>query len=234
MKTPEISIIIPCYNEEKNIFNTIKSISSHFNKTCFEIIVIDDGSNDNTRKIINSIDDIIINEKRENKGKGYSIKEGVLKSRGKKILITDADLSTPIDEYQKLNKFIDEYEIVIGSRGLNDSQVENNIFRIFFGKVGNILIRCIVKNIKDTQCGFKLFKTDVAKDIFSLNTLDRFGYDFELLFLAQKKNYNIKEVAIKWKSSDDSKVKIIDYFHTFIELIKVFFNERNNKYSIKS
>ena len=230
MKTPEISIIIPCYNEEKNIFNTIKSISSHFNKTCFEIIVIDDGSNDNTRKIISSIDNIITNEKRENKGKGYSIKEGVLKSSGKKILITDADLSTPIDEYQKLNEFIYEIEIVIGSRGLNDSQVENNIFRIFFGKVGNILIRSIVKNIKDTQCGFKLFRADIAKHIFSLNTLDKFGYDFELLFLAQKKGYNIKEVAIKWKSSDESKVKIIDYLYTFIELIKVFFNERNNKY----
>ena len=167
MKTPEISIIIPCYNEEKNIFYTIKSISSHFNKTCFEIIVIDDGSNDNTRKIISSIDNIIINEKRENKGKGYSTKEGVLKSRGKKILITDADLSTPINEYQKLNEFIDDFEIVIGSRGLNDSQVENNIFRIFFGKVGNILIRCMVKNIKDTQCGFKLLK-QMSQKIYSL------------------------------------------------------------------
>ena len=234
MRTPEISIIIPCYNEERNIFNTIKSISNHFKKVQFEIIVIDDGSNDSTRKIISSIDNIIINEKRDNKGKGFSIKEGVLKSKGKKVLITDADLSTPIDEYQKLDKFINKFEIVIGSRGLEASQVQNNIFRIFFGKIGNLLIRSIVKDISDTQCGFKLLNANVAKEIFSINTIDGFGYDFELLFLAQKKKYSIKEIPIKWKSSFESKVEPIDYFYTFIELIKVIYNDINRKYSGKA
>ena len=234
MSVPEISIIIPCYNEEKNIFNAIKSISNHFKKTHFEIIVIDDGSIDSTRRIINSLDNIITNEKRDNKGKGFSIKEGVLKSKGKKILITDADLSTPIDEYQKLDKFINKFEIVIGSRGLEASQVQNNIFRIFFGKIGNLLIRSIVKDISDTQCGFKLLNANVAKEIFSINTIDGFGYDFELLFLAQKKKYSIKEIPIKWKSSFESKVEPIDYFYTFIELIKVIYNDINRKYSGKA
>ena len=231
MRTPEISIIIPCYNEERNIFNTIKSISNHFKKVQFEIIVIDDGSNDSTRKIISSIDNIIINEKRDNKGKGFSIKEGVLKSKGKKILITDADLSTPINEYKKLNKFIDQFEIVIGSRGLKGSQVQNNVFRILFGKIGNFLIRFIVKNISDTQCGFKLLNANIAKEIFSLITIDGFGYDFELLFLAQKKKYNIKEIPIKWKSSIDSRVVPLDYLYTLMGLIKVISNKLNNKYS---
>ncbi len=233
MKNPEISIVIPCYNEEERIFNTIKTISNYFNKIRYEIIVIDDGSNDSTRKIISSIKNIVINPKRYNRGKGFSIREGVLKSKGKKILITDADLSTPIDEYQKLDKFIDQFEIIIGSRGLKDSEVQNNIFRILFGKIGNFLIRPIIKNIKDTQCGFKLFNAKTAKHLFSLQTINGFGYDFEILFLAQKRGLKIKEVPIKWKSSNESKVNPIDYPKTFIELMKVIFNDINNKYTDK-
>ena len=233
MKNPEISIVIPCYNEEEKIFNTIKTISNYFNKIRYEIIVIDDGSNDSTRKIISSIKNIVINPKRYNRGKGFSIREGVIKSKGKKILITDADLSTPINEYQKLDKFIDQFKIVIGSRGLKDSEVQNNIFRILFGKIGNFLIRPIIKNIKDTQCGFKLFNAKTAKYLFSLQTINGFGYDFEILFLAQKRGLKIKEVPIKWKSSNESKVNLIDYPKTFIELMKVIFNDINNKYTDK-
>ena len=114
---------------------------------------------------------------------------------------------------------------------MKNSQVYNYRYRIILGKIGRVFTRLIVRNIEDTQCGFKLFKASIAKELFFKQTLDGFGFDFEILFLAQKKKYSIREVPINWKVSKSSKVKPIDYFSTLFELFKVLVNDYKNKYN---
>jgi dolichyl-phosphate beta-glucosyltransferase len=208
----------------------LEKISSFFNDQEYEIIVVDDGSTDKTREVVSKFDNVILNNQRENFGKGFSVKEGIFMATGNKVLLTDADLSTPIEEYNKLNEYFNDYPIVIGSRALAESQVQNNIFRKMLGRFGNLLIRFIVKDIKDTQCGFKLFDRNVASDLFSRQTIKGFGFDFEILFLAQKKEYKIKEVPVIWKNVEGSKVKPIHYFITLFELFKIMKNNLKGKY----
>tara|TARA_B100000579_G_C22694896_1_gene786922 strand:+ start:367 stop:1056 length:690 start_codon:yes stop_codon:yes gene_type:complete len=225
-----ISIIIPVYNEGSILKNTVNKISDYFKNKDYEIIVIDDGSTDDTRDVLSKFDNLVINDIRKNKGKGYSVKEGIFLSKGNIILMTDADLSTPIDEFHKLKKYIKNFSIVIGSRSLKDSKVENTFIRKLLGRIGNIFIRSIVRDIKDTQCGFKLFDAKIAKKLFSQQTIRGFGFDFEILFLAQKYNYNIKEIPIDWNNSADSKVKPIHYIITLFELFSIIINNIKGKY----
>jgi len=229
-KELELSVIIPAYNEEERLGKTLEKIVKYFSDIKFEIIVIDDGSSDSTREIAGRFESCLINPTRENRGKGYSIREGVLLSNGNKLLLCDADLATPIEEYVKLGKYIEQYPVVIGSRALKESLVESQPFRKFFGTISNYIIRLIVKDIRDTQCGFKLLTKHAADELFSTQYLSGFGYDFEILFLAQKKNFKIREVPIRWKHVDGSKVKFIHYFYTFFELLKVIYNNAKGKY----
>jgi len=227
----KVSIIIPAYNEEKRIVSSLEKISKFFEGKDHEIIVMDDGSSDLTREIVNNFKNVKLNEKRENMGKGYSVKEGVSMAKGDLILLSDADLSTPIEEFDKLKNYVSDYPLVIGSRALKDSAVKNKLIRTLLGRFGNLLIRLVVKDIKDTQCGFKLFEAKVAKNLFSKQTLDGFGFDFEILFLAQKNKYIIKEVPVVWVNVEGSKVKPIHYITTFFELFKIIINNLKGKYT---
>ena len=225
-----ISVIIPAFNEEKRIQKTLKKITDFFKGKKHEILVIDDGSNDRTRYVVKKFSTVILNSKRKNMGKGFSVKEGVLMSKGDLILISDADLSTPIEEFDKLFKYFDK-NIVIGSRALKKSIVQNNIMRKILGKFGNLIIHLIVKDIKDTQCGFKIFDSKIAKKLFNKQTINGFGFDFEILFLAQKYRYQIKEVPIVWNNVEGSKVKPIHYFITLIELLSIIRNNYKHYYN---
>jgi dolichyl-phosphate beta-glucosyltransferase len=231
-----ISIVVPVYNEEKRLGkNLIKIIKfCKFNFKNYEIIVVDDGSTDNTIKICeryNKEDNLIILKNEKNKGKGFSVNKGVLKSKGDVILFTDCDLSTPIQELNNFLKIIDNYDIIIGSRALNRSQVKIRLFKKILGKIGNMFISIFVKNIKDTQCGFKLFKRNTINKIFTKQTINRWGFDFEILFLAQKYNFKIKEEPVKWTEDKESKVKLTDYPKTLLELIKIKYNDINGVYN---
>jgi len=229
-----LSIIIPAYNEEKRIPLTLKKISE-FLKTkdfLYEIIIIDDGSQDATSKIVEEFSKDKYNELRlirldKNYGKGFAVRKGILVSRGEYILFTDADLSTPIEELDKLLFFIKNgYDIVIGSRGLKQSQlIRRQVwYREKMGKIFNLLVRILIlKGIKDTQCGFKIFKTEVAKKIFLKTKINRFAFDVEVLFIAKKFNYKIKEVAITWKNRYASKVHIIkDSIIMLMDILRIF------------
>lgn len=212
-----LSIVIPAYNEEKRLANTLTSINSYLTsqRYDFEVIVVDDGSKDKTKQV--ALEHVLYRngklkliENGVNRGKGYSVKRGILEARGENILFTDSDLSTPIEEIRKLLSFLNSgYDIVIGSRAVfgADIKIHQPFYRECMGKIFNFLVQFFVlKGIRDTQCGFKLFKAAVVKDIAKELKIDGFAFDVEMLYLAQKKCYKSKEVPIIWNNSFESKV----------------------------
>jgi len=227
----DISIVIPAYNEENRIGITIEKIYNYFAKKNynFEIIIVDDGSKDRTKEIVKKLQSEKQNEKNEiklithkkNQGKGAAVKTGILNAKGNLILFTDADLSTPIEEFEKLKKPIEDgYDIAVGSRGLPDSKIvfPQPWYRRYIGKCFPYLVRLIImKEFKDTQCGFKLFKNSVGKSLFKDLKTEGFAFDVEILYRG-KKNYKIKEVPINWYNVLESKVNL------FIDPIKMIYS----------
>jgi dolichyl-phosphate beta-glucosyltransferase len=214
---PEISIIIAAYNEEDRLPESLKKIHGYLTARGLEseIIVVDDGSSDATASMTRALSDSIpglrLISYARNRGKGYALRAGVLSSRGKLVLLSDADLSTPIEELDSLMKFIAEesYQIAIGSRALALSRILKTQpwWRQGMGKVFNRIVRAmVIDDFSDTQCGFKLFSGDVARHLFKGARIDRFAYDVEILALAKKNGYRIAEVPIKWINSPGSKV----------------------------
>jgi dolichyl-phosphate beta-glucosyltransferase len=233
-----LSVIIPCYNEEKRIKNNLPHIINYLERNCpnYELIIVVDIGTDKTLEVVREIKNkktkFIVNKKRM--GKGYAIRQGVLESKGNYIFFLDIDLSTPIEEFPKLFQYMGDYDIAIGSRALDESKViKKKIDRKLLGFLGNVLIQIFLfRGIKDTQCGFKIFKKEVAKKVFSLQKNTGFGFDFEILFLANKFGYKIKEVPITWSHLGDSKVTFTSHFITLYELIKIKINEWKGIYNI--
>ncbi len=225
----ELSIIIPSYNEQNLIEKTIKETRNYFlklyEKDEFEIIIVNDGSKDNTEDIVKKIkkesnyNNLKLLSYNKNKGKGYAVKRGMHVSKGEINLMMDADLATPLNQFEKIIKFIDNYDIVIGSRV--SPKAERKPLKEILGKTSYFIVESILHlNLKDTQCGFKLFRKDVL-DIFEEQTIDGFGFDFEILYIARKKGYKIKEIPVKWKEKGDSKVKLKHYFLALNQLLEV-------------
>jgi len=227
----EVSVIIPAYNEETVIVDTINSVVNYLEVkfSSYEIIIVDDGSTDNTvykvNELASSNNNIKLQKNKVNCGKGFSVRKGVVSSKGKYVLFSDADLSTPISELEKLLCHINEFPVIIGSRALADSdvQIHQPFYREWMGRVFNKFVQLInVYGLKDTQCGFKLFNGDVARELFSLSQLDGFCFDVEVLFIANKKNYPIKEVPVIWRNDSHSKVSpVSDSARMFLDLIKI-------------
>lgn len=226
------SIIIPAYNEQDRIGDTLNKISHYFEKLwkTYEILVIDDGSSDNTKQVVLSanIPKLELLSKTKNYGKGSSVKRWMMKARGKYLLFTDADNSTPIEELDKLMQYISEYDIVIGSRFTKNSNIKQKQpwYRVFIGRGWNFLIKnFLFGGISDTQCGFKLFKRKAALDIFPLQKIKGFGFDMEILLIALSKGYTIKEVGVVWINSEFSRVRPIkDGIKTLGDLIYIKLN----------
>lgn len=234
-----ISIIIPAYNEEERISESIKRINDYFKLKGweFEIIVVDDGSTDNTLTVVDNLSSKIPQVKLisypVNMGKGFAVRTGVLESKGDLILISDADLSTPIEEIEKLIPAIDiskggRCAVAIGSRALPESQViiRQPWWREIMGKTFNKLVRFfVIDGFVDTQCGFKLFDGDSARKIFKVARVKRFAFDVEILLIAKKMGYSIKEVPVKWFNSAQSRVNpLIDSLQMFKDLLKIKFS----------
>jgi dolichyl-phosphate beta-glucosyltransferase len=199
-----LSIVIPVYNEEKRIEKTLNKILEYIKikKIKYEIIIVDDFSKDKTIDVIKKFKEkIIILKNNKNYGKGYSIKKGIENAKNELILFSDADLATPIEELDKMLGFINKFDIIIASRNLKESKIviKQPFYRQLLGKTFPLLVRLLlISDIKDTQCGFKLFKNDIAKNIVKLQTINRFCFDVELLFIAKKLGYKIKEIPVIW------------------------------------
>jgi len=238
----KISLIIPVYNEEKRIKLTLGKCISYFKnkKIDYEIIIVDDGSTDKTRLIIKDFlsknKNIKLTKQRKNKGKGYSVKEGMLLANGDYLLFSDADLSTPIEEIEKFIKVMKKgYDIVIASRNMKDSiiPIKQPFFRKFLGQVFPLIVNLLIlPGYKDTQCGFKLFKKEVAIKIFSKQKINDFGFDVEILFIAKKYGYKIKEIPVIWSNSLVSKVSpLLDSIRMFLDILKIRLNDIKNTYN---
>lgn len=226
-----LSIVIPAYNEAGRIGEALDKLIRYLKVKPYdyEIIVIDDGSNDTTREVVlerlkGFPFSLITND--HNMGKGYSVRRGMLEARGERILFTDADFSAPIEELDKLLGAIEAgCDIAIGSRALKDSQVivRQTWLREHMGKTFNFIARFLTfKGIKDSQCGFKCFRHSVARELFSRQKLRGFSFDAEIIYLAQGLGYKIREIPVNWVNSPHSKVGLVsDSAKMFLDLIKI-------------
>jgi|SRR3989344_4614262 len=241
-----LSVIIPAYNEEKHIRKTIESIYQYLSGKNIEheIIVVTDGSTDKTDDIVNSVasgvPSLSLLRFSVNKGKGYAVKEGMLKATGNYRLFTDADNATSIDHIEKMMPYFNQgYNIVIASIAIKGSVVASGsepVWRRLFGTMGNLFIQLMaVPGVSDTQRGFKMITAEAADKIFSKMTIDRWGFDIEMLALARKFKYKIKEIPITWKNDPNtaSHPRLSAYFQVLMETVKIRWNLITGKYNVK-
>jgi dolichyl-phosphate beta-glucosyltransferase len=215
-RIPSISLIIPAYNEEKRLPETLKKIMAFLQSSCAEaeILVVDDGSTDNTAQVVGEFArkyPSISLISTPHQGKGYAVKTGMLQGKGDMLLLVDADLSVPIDQIWKLLSSSDREDyIAIGSREAPGSQrLQEPLYRHALGVMYNFLIRNLLNlRIRDTQCGFKCFHNRIAKKLFSLQTLNGWGFDVEILYVAARMGYRIIEVPVTWQYNHDTRIKV--------------------------
>lgn len=236
----DLSIVIPAYNEENRIGRSLEEILAYLGRNAFpfEVIIVDDGSQDRTveiaaEKLRDTHHQILKNL--TNRGKGFSVRRGVLAASGRVILFTDSDLSTPIEEFDKFEAVLREgYDVAIGSRAIPTSLVEQhqNVIRETMGKTFNLLARLLsFRRIHDSQCGFKAFKREAGRALFQRQKLTGFCFDAEILFLAQRMGYRIKEVGVCWRNSPQSKVRMIrDSFRMLFDLFRIRILHFGKKY----
>ncbi len=240
----KLSVVIPAYNEEKRISETLYSINTYLNKQDYdyEIIVVVNGSTDRTYDIVKELESgniskaTAINLKQG--GKGNAVKRGILdKADGDVIMFMDADNATPISEIEKLLPFLkDGYDVAIGSRYLNPEtvKVRQPLYRVILSRGANLLIQVLaVPGIKDTQLGFKAFNKKAAKEIFPLVTISRWGFDMEVLTIALKRGFKIKEVALSWTEHGGGHVPLKAYIESLIDLFKIKWKSLKGDYSQK-
>ena len=235
-----LSVVIPVYNEEDKIEKTLSTIMDYLkDKYPYEIIVVDDGSRDDTpsivRRMAKNLSCIKIFTNRVNRGKGYALKIGMTAANGKYVFFTDADLSTSFKEIEKFLPYFEQgYDIVIGSRRMKESniQIHQPFYREFMGKVYYWLAHTlIIKNITDFNCGFKGYRREVAHTLYEKQSLERWGFDVEILFLARKSEYKIKEIPVNWINVKTTKVDLLkDSLRSFMELIQIRLNQLRGLY----
>lgn len=236
---PELSIIIPTYNESKNIQKTLTDVMLYISEKQItaEIIVVDDGSSDNTVDIVKRFQNVKLIESRPNRGKGYVVRRGMMEGRGKHLLFMDADQATKITEFDKfLPKIREGHDILIGSRRLKNSDVKikQPKMRQYLGWFYLTLSKLILKIPQhDYNCGFKLYRHDIAKTIFAKQLMNDWSFDVELILLAQKYHFKISEVPVNWTHGEGSKVRPIkDGIRSFLALLKIKKNELAGKYRL--
>jgi dolichyl-phosphate beta-glucosyltransferase len=228
------SLVVPAFDERDRIERALVEIAqwrrSRPGGWDWEVIVVDDGSTDGTGALARKVAaaaglPMELLRHAKNRGKGAAIRTGVLASTGDPILVTDTDLSTPLSEWVKLAERLPSHPVAIGSRALREDLVRKRqpFYRQTMGKIFNVFVRMLaVRGIRDTQCGFKLFRGDVARELFGHAHIDRFAYDVEILFLARRRGIPIAEVPVLWFNSPESKVSVVsDALRMLRDLVRI-------------
>ena len=243
-RVPDLSIIIPSYNEESRLPATLERIAAYLSDSqCeAEVLVVDDGSKDGTAAVADyfriKIPTLRVIANGVNRGKGYSVRHGMQEARGRIALFTDADLSAPIEEAGKLIDALDTHDVAIGSRAMDRSliSVHESPFREFAGIIFNKIVRIILwLPFVDTQCGFKAFRREPCAILFQQQTIERFGFDPELLYLARHHGLRAVEIPVRWGHSPATKVSMLrDSIQMFIDIFTIRWNSLCGRYPRKA
>jgi dolichyl-phosphate beta-glucosyltransferase len=241
---PQLSIIIPSYNEELRLPATLEKIAAYLKTQCrsAEVIVVDDGSRDRTAEVAGSFGAglpslrLVLNG--VNRGKGFSVRHGMLEATGEFVLFTDADLSSPIEEADKLLSALESgYDVAIGSRAIDRSLIEvhESRFREFAGIIFNKIVRIMLRlPFVDTQCGFKAFRRERCRILFEQQRIERFGFDPELLYLARHHRLRSIEIPVRWAHSPATKVNMLrDSVQMFLDIFVIRWNAVRGRYAKK-
>ncbi|MBG98989.1 MAG: glycosyl transferase [Solibacterales bacterium] len=243
---PSLSVVIPSYNEEKRLPPALDRVVQYLMNGHYrdpEIIIVNDGSSDRTSEVARGVAAeftqsnlrIRVLDNSGNYGKGYSVRRGANESTGEWLLVSDADLSAPIEECDKLFTAVKEgnFDAAIGSRALDRSLigVRQLLLREFIGRTFNVAVRLIAGlPFADTQCGFKLFSRQLARRVFAAQSLERFGFDVEILYLAKKFGFRVVEVPIRWDDVAGTKVATFSGADAFLDILRVRRNDWLGKY----
>lgn len=241
---PQVSVVVPAYNEEARLQGSLSRIISYLEPKPYssEILVVDDGSTDRTRETAEAqlacspVAGRVIRHQ-ANRGKGYAVRRGFSESRGGILLFTDADLSTPIEEFDHLYQALSSgADIAIGSRALPESKVEVHQpwYRERMGKTFNLFVRLLaVRDIRDTQCGFKAFRGEAIYPMLPHLAVDGFAFDVEMLFLARKRGLRIDQIPVRWRNDPNTRVNAIgDSSRMLLELLRIRWLALRGRYSV--
>jgi dolichyl-phosphate beta-glucosyltransferase len=240
---PHLSIVIPAYNEENRIGRTLTETIDYLDRQNYssEVIVVNDGSTDHTVEAVRDFESraggkLRLIENPGNRGKGYSVRNGMLRATGEIALFYDADLATPTSEIVKVVEPIaeDRYDVVFGSRALDRSLIgtHQSLFRETLGRAANLVQFALTGlRFKDTQCGFKAFRREAAQSVFSLQRIEGFGFDPEILFIAQKQGWRLLETSVRWNHIEGSKLNpTTAYVNALVEVSTIRWNNLLGKY----
>jgi dolichyl-phosphate beta-glucosyltransferase len=235
---PDLSVVVPAYNEAARLPRTLERIEEFLRGRRYEIVIVDDGSTDGTVEAARAAArrELVVLRNEGNRGKGYSVRRGMRAGRGARRLMTDADLSTPIEELERLERALDAgHDVAIGSRALEGARIEvrQPWYRENMGRLFNVFVRALaLPGLRDTQCGFKLFSARAAEAVFAAARLDGFSFDVEALFIARRLGYRIAELPVVWRNDAATHVGLGGGFQAFPDLLRIRLNQLRGCYEL--
>lgn len=237
-EAPRLSVVIPAYNEEGRLGGTLEQIVAYLDhqRLGFEVLAVDDGSTDGTPELVKRLaarDERVRLIREPHRGKGAAVRAGGLAAEGEQVVFCDADLSHPVEDLTRLAALLERADVVIASReGVGSNRIGEPIHRHLMGRVFNFIVRGLaVPGVQDTQCGLKCFTRPAARELFRRQTVEGFGFDVELLFLARKLGYRVLEVPVTWRHVPASRVHPLrDTVRMLSDVLRVRWNDLRGRY----